>query len=363
MVKKLVRKKSVHNVLRDSSTDAHGHSTGMNRTLGVWDLTGFGIAAVIGAGIFSTVGNAAFNGGPGVVFLFIFTAIACGFSAFCYAEFASQLPVSGSAYTYAYASLGELIAWIIGWDLIMEYAIGNIAVAISWSDYFTSLLAGYGIRFPAFLSMDWLTAKRGHEAIEALVASGVPLEQVAQKGATLAQVDAYRAFMDAPHFLGFPIVCDLPAFAVTVLVTAVVYVGIQESKRISNIMVLVKIAVLLLVVGLGAFYIRPENWTPFMPNGVSGVLKGVSGVFFAYIGFDAISTTAEECKNPQRDLPRAMIYALIICTVLYVVVALVLTGMVNYQNLAVGDPLAFVFGAEGANIPWISGVIAVKQIY
>ncbi len=360
--KKLMRKKSVHNVLRDSSSESHGPNSGMNRTLSVWDLTGFGIAAVIGAGIFSTIGNAAFNGGPGVVFLFMFTAIACGFSAFCYAEFASQLPVSGSAYTYAYASLGELIAWIIGWDLIMEYAIGNIAVAISWSDYFTSLLAGYGIRFPAYLSMDWLTASRGHTAVEALVASGIPLEEVAQKGATLAQVDAYQAFMNAPHFLGFPIVCDLPAFVVTVLVTMVVYVGIQESKRVSNIMVLVKIAVLLLVIGLGAFYVRPENWSPFMPNGVSGVLKGVSGVFFAYIGFDAISTTAEECKNPQRDLPRAMIYSLIICTVLYIAVALVLTGMVSYKDLAVGDPLAFVFGTEGANVPWISGVIAVSAV-
>lgn len=360
--KKLMRKKSIHTVLRDSSLESHGPNSGMNRTLSVWDLTGFGIAAVIGAGIFSTIGNAAFNGGPGVVFLFIFTAIACGFSAFCYAEFASQLPVSGSAYTYAYASLGELIAWIIGWDLIMEYAIGNIAVAISWSDYFTSLLSGYGIHFPSYLSMDWLTAKRGHEAIETLLATGIPLDQVAQKGASLAQVDAYHAFMGAPHFLGLPIVCDLPAFIVVALVTMVVYVGIQESKRVSNIMVIVKIAVLLLVIGLGAFFVKPENWSPFMPNGVGGVLKGVSGVFFAYIGFDAISTTAEECKNPQRDLPRAMIYSLIICTVLYIAVALVLTGMVSYQSLSVGDPLAFVFGVEGANVPWISGVIAVSAV-
>ena len=367
------RRKPIHAIITDAGDvpDGHGPSgqsasgpsgSGMVRTLGVWDLTSFGIAAVIGAGIFSTIGNAAFNGGPGVIFLFLFTAVACGFSAFCYAEFASTLPVSGSAYTYAYASLGELIAWIIGWDLIMEYAIGNIAVAISWSDYFTSLLAGYGIQFPTYLSMDWLTAERGHQAVGALIATGVPLADAAAKGMTSLQIEGYTAFENAPHFFGMPFVCDLPAFVVVILVTAVVYVGIRESKRISNFMVLLKILVLILVIILGAAYVRPENWHPFMPNGVGGVLKGVSGVFFAYIGFDAISTTAEECKDPQRDLPRAMIYSLIICTILYVAVALVLTGMVNYTKLQVGDPLAYVFGPDGANVHWISGIVAISAV-
>lgn len=327
MMARLLRKKSIADIVRDSAG-------GMKRTLTVVDLTSFGIAAIIGAGIFSTIGAAAFNGGPGVVFLFIFTAIACGFSAFCYAEFASQLPVSGSAYTYAYATLGEFLAWIIGWDLLMEYAIGNIAVAISWSDYFTSLLAGYGIDFPKHFSMDYVTASRNFPDVLAA----------------------------APRFFGIPLVADLPALAIVVLVTWVVYVGIQESKRVSNLMVLLKLLVLLLVIGLGAFYVKPENWSPFMPNGVSGVLRGVSGVFFAYIGFDAISTTAEECKNPQRDLPRAMIYSLVICTVLYILVALVLTGMVPYTKLGVGDPLAFVFGPEGVGVNWISGVIALSAV-
>jgi basic amino acid/polyamine antiporter, APA family len=363
-LKTFTRRKSIEKIIHETKdfSDGHHSGSGMKKTLGVWDLTGFGIAAVIGAGIFSTIGNAAFNGGPGVIFLFLFTAIACGFSAFCYAEFAATLPVSGSAYTYAYASLGELLAWIIGWDLIMEYAIGNIAVAISWSDYFTSLLKGYGIHFPSFLSMDWLTAKRGYLVVDGFIQQGVALADVAAKGATSLQIEGYQAFLGAPHIFGMPVVCDLPAFVITVLVTWVVYIGIQESKRVSNVMVIVKILVLIMVVVLGAMYVQPANWNPFLPNGASGVLKGVSGVFFAYIGFDAISTTAEECKNPQRDLPRAMIFSLIICTVLYIAVALVLTGMVNYQKLAVGDPLAYVFGPEGANIGWISGVIAISAV-
>ncbi len=362
----LFRRKSIRDIVRDSKLNPDGHGgvggTGLHRTLGVVDLTSLGIAAIIGAGIFSTIGNAAFNGGPGVAFLFIFTAIACGFSAYCYAEFASQLPVAGSAYTYAYATLGELLAWIIGWDLLMEYAIGNIAVAISWSDYFTSMLAGYGIDFPLHFSMDFLSAARGHATVSAVLEQGVPLGEVVQGGVSNAQFAAYQAFESAPRLFGFPVVADLPALFSVILVTFVVYIGIQESKRVSNFMVLLKLLVLALVIGLGAFFIKPENWNPFLPNGIGGVLKGVSGVFFAYIGFDAISTTAEECKNPQRDLPRAMIYALVICTILYILVALVLTGMVPYTQLGVGDPLAYVFGPEGVGINWISGVIALSAV-
>jgi APA family basic amino acid/polyamine antiporter len=364
--KSLFRTKPIQSILTEAELDPNAHAGhgggGMKRTLGVVDLTAMGIAAVIGAGIFSTIGNAAAAGGPAVSLLFVFTAIACAFSAFCYAEFASSIPVSGSAYTYAYASLGEIIAWIIGWDLLMEYAIGNIAVAISWSDYFTSLLQGYGIQVPLWMSMDSLTASRGYDAVRPLLDSGVALTDLAAQGISAAQMDAYNAYLTAPTIGGLHVIGDLPAMVVVAIVTGIVYIGIQESKRVSNFMVALKIAVLLLVIGLGAFFVKPENWSPFAPNGTSGILKGVSAVFFAYIGFDAISTTAEECKNPQRDLPRSMMYSLIICTVLYIAVALVLTGIVPYSKLAVGDPLAYAFGPEGANVSWIAGVIAISAV-
>lgn len=365
--KSLFRVKPADQILMESGQDSSVHgivnTSGLKRTLGVWDLTALGIAAVIGAGIFSTVGNAASSGGPATIFLFIFTAVACAFSALCYAEFASSIPVAGSAYTYAYASLGELLAWIIGWDLLMEYAIGNIAVAISWGDYLNSLLSGYGIHFPAYLTTDLLSASRGYEKVKAVLDSGVPFDQLTLSGGVSpALVDAYSAWTQSPQIFGFHLIFHFPAVVATILVTTVVYLGIQESKRVANAMVLLKLLVLLLVVGVGAFYVKPENWTPFAPNGVSGVMKGVSAIFFAYIGFDAISTTAEECKNPQRDLPRAMIYSLVICTVLYVLVALVLTGVVKYDQLAVGDPLAFVFGPRGADVSWIAGIISISAV-
>lgn len=366
-----LRTKSIEQIQRDAEmgfrdgevivTSATGQHQ-LKRALGRWDLTALGIAAIIGAGVFSTIGNASYHGGPAVALLFIFTAIACGFAAICYAEFASMLPIAGSAYTYAYASFGELVAWIIGWDLIMEYAIGNIAVAISWSDYFTTLVAGYGIRIPEYLTMDFLTASRGFARVDELLRSGLSLDQIGGLEGMNGAIEAWRAWTSAPVVGGVHFVCDLPALAIVVIITALVYVGIHESRRASNVMVLIKLAVIVLVIGLGAWYVRPENWTPFAPNGITGVLKGVSGVFFAYIGFDALSTTAEECRNPQRDLPAGMIYSLIICTVLYVLIALVLTGMVNYQNLAVGDPLAYVFGPEGANIGWVSFIISFSAV-
>ena len=294
--------------------------------------------------------------------LFIFTAVACAFSALCYAEFASAIPVSGSAYTYAYATFGELLAWIIGWDLLMEYAIGNIAVAISWSDYFTNLLAGYGIHIPGFLVTDMLSASRGHDLVVDLVAKGQSLVQVAGNPDNTAAYQGYMAWEAAPHFGAIHLICNLPALFITAVITYIVYIGIRESKRTANVLVLIKVAVVLLVIATGAFYVKPENWHPFMPNGFSGVLKGVSAVFFAYIGFDAISTTAEECKNPQRDLPRSMFYSLLICTVLYIAVAIVLTGIVSYKKLAVGDPLAFVFGPQAANVPWISAVVSLTAV-
>ncbi len=355
MAHPLLRKKSIEKILADADAGLHdGHGV-LNKVLGVRDLTFMGIAAVIGAGIFSSIGKACYDGGPGVIFLYIFTAVACGFAALCYAEFASTVPVSGSAYTYSYVAFGEIFAWIIGWDLLMEYAIGNIAVAISWSDYFTGLLDKVGLHIPAWLTMDYFTAHRGFGEVSNLLAQG-------QKVASLDPniMYNYNAWIHAPRLFGIHLVMDFPALLIVTFITYIVYIGIKESRTASNIMVIIKLAVIFLIIVLGAYYVQPQNWTPFTPNGISGILKGVSAVFFAYIGFDAISTTAEECKNPQRDLPRGMIYSLIICTILYVLLALILTGMVHYTKLNVGDPLALIFEARG--LRWISGIVAVSAI-
>lgn len=355
MMNNLFRRKTIDSILAETKAGYTEEGTTLNRTLTVRDLTAFGIAAVVGAGIFSTIGNASASGGPAVSLLFVFTAVACGFSAMCYAEFASMIPVSGSAYTYAYASFGEFIAWIIGWDLLMEYAIGNIAVAISWSDYFTGFLSGIGFVIPEYFTMDFLTAWRGHDQVTKLLAEGQTLDTI-----SAGLVDAYSAWLNAPTIGSLRIVADIPALVITLLISYLIYIGIKESRTASNIMVGIKLAIIFLVIAIGFFYVNPENWSPFAPHGVAGVLKGVSAVFFAYIGFDAISTTAEECKDPQRDLPRGMIYSLVICTVLYIIISLTLTGMVNYSELAVGDPMAFVFKKVGLN--WISGIVAISAV-
>ena len=348
----LFRKKQIGDILRDIPDSEHG---GMKRNLKLRDLTAMGIAAIVGAGIFSTIGTAASYGGPAVSLLFVFTAIACGFSAMCYAEFASRVPVSGSAYTYAYASFGELVAWIIGWDLIMEYAVGNIAVAISWSDYFTALLTGFGLHFPEWLGMDYSSAHAGFVEVTSKLSQGIPLSEIS---AHLQH--AYHAWADAPVIMGTHCILDLPAFVIVVLITCLVFVGIYETKVANNIMVLIKLTILMVIIGVGAFWVNPDNWSPFAPNGIGGVMKGVAGVFFAYIGFDAISTTAEECENPQKDLPRSMILSLLITTVLYVLISMVLTGMVYYGDLAVGDPLAYVF--ERVGLTKFSGIIAISAL-
>lgn len=355
MVKDLFRRKSIDSMLQIAAENQLKEGTSLRKNLGVKDLTALGIAAIVGAGIFSTIGTAAVKGGPAVSLLFVFTAIACGLSALSYAQFASSIPLSGSAYTYAYASFGELVAWIIGWDLIMEYAVGNIAVAISWSDYFTSFLHGFNINFPQFLSMDYFSAMHGHAQALLEIAKGISLTTLP----SLMQ-DAYNAWITAPQIMGLHLIVDLPAFVIVILITVLVFIGIYETKVAGNIMVLLKLVILFVVIAVGSFYVNPGNWNPFAPNGISGVLKGVSGVFFAYIGFDAISTTAEECKNPQKDLPKSMMLSLIITTVLYVAIALVLTGMVSYKELAVGDPLAYVF--QKLNLTWLSGVIAFGAI-
>ncbi|MEJ2904784.1 amino acid permease [Pedobacter panaciterrae] len=364
MFEKLFRKKSIAKILEDAEKGYGDHGASLHKTLGVRDLTAFGIAAIIGAGIFSTIGKASADGGPAVIFLFIFTAIACSFAAFAYAEFASMVPVSGSAYTYSYVAFGELVAWIIGWSLIMEYAIGNITVAISWSDYFTGLLSSIripafginGIHLPDWTTMDYLTAYNGHAHAEALVNAGKNYANLDD-----ATRIANNAWITAPQIGGFHLVADLPALGIIIFITWLVYRGMKESRNASNAMVIVKLAVILLVLAVGVFYVDTGNWDPFAPNGVSGVLKGVSAVFFAYIGFDAISTTAEECRNPQRDLPRGMMWAIIICTILYVAIALVLTGIVNFKLLAVGDPLAFVF--DQIDLKLMSGIIAVSAVF
>ena len=360
----LFRKKSVQSILDNVAKQQEESTHVLSKHLGVRDLTAMGIAAIIGAGIFSTIGQASADGGPGVILLFAFTAIACGFAAFCYAEFASMVPVSGSAYTYSYVAFGEMFAWIIGWALIMEYGIGNITVAISWSDYFTGLMeiiriphiCPTGIHIPDWATMDYLTAFRGYNQAELLMHSGKQFSNLDP-----ALQTAYTAWAGAPTLGFFHFVADIPALMIIIFITWLVYRGIRESRNATNVMVLVKLCVVILVIIVGVFYINTDNWHPFLPNGISGVLKGVSAVFFAYIGFDAISTTAEECKDPQRDLPRGMMWSIIICTFLYIIIALVLTGMVKYNFLAVGDPLSFVFSK--LNLTWMSGIVAVSAIF
>ena len=355
MANSLFRTKKIESILSQGSDDHHG-GEGLKRVLNVRDLTFFGIAAILGAGSFSSLGGAVFHGGPGVVLLFLITAIACGFTAFCYSEFASRIPVAGSAYTYAYASFGELFAWIIGWALIMEYSIGNIYVAYSWSDYFTSFLDKAGLHIPEYLSTSYMEAKHAVD-----------------RGST--NPDELTAWSNAPVIGGLRIIFDLPAFIINVLISYLVFRGIRESRNFSNIMVVLKLTVVVLIIAVGGYLVFSHgltfNWTPandegirsFMPNGFGGVMAAVSGVFFAYIGFDAVSVLAEESKNPQRDLPKGMILSLVICTVIYILLALVLTGAVNYKKFdGVGDPLAFIFEKENLNIGWMQFSIAIAAV-
>ncbi|MBS1645766.1 MAG: amino acid permease [Bacteroidetes bacterium] len=339
MIKSLFRKKTISSTLL--TNEAGGAHTNLNKVLRAKDLTFFGIAAIIGGGTFSAIGNACYNGGPAVIFLYIICAVACGFTAMCYAEFASRVPVSGSAYTYAYVSFGELFAWIIGWALLMEYSIGNIYIAFSWSGYFTNLLDAIGLHLPEYLSINYKEAHRAF--LENKIGS-----------------EGYWAWTKAPQLASLKIIFDLPAVAINVLITALVYIGTKESKNISNAMVVIKLAIIVLVILVGVFYINIDNWSPFMPNGFGGVMAAVSGVFFAYIGFDAVSTLAEECENPQRDLPKGMMYSLIICTVVFIVLCLVLTGMASYTLLGVSDPLAEIFKLKG--VKWMLFVVSVAAV-
>ena len=354
MSKSFFRTKNIDRILAEGADESHG--SGLSRVLTVRDLTFFGIAAILGAGSFSSLGGAVFSGGPGVIILFIITGIACAFTAFCYSDFASRIPVAGSAYTYAYASFGELFAWIIGWALIMEYSIGNIYVAYSWSDYFTSFMDKMNCHIPAYLSTSYMEAKHG-------ITSGS------------TNIDILSAWNHAPIVAGIKVIFDLPAIIINLLITYLVYRGIKESRNFSNLMVILKLGVVLLIILVGGYLVLHNgltlNWLPaneagvksFMPNGFSGVMAAVAGVFFAYIGFDAVSVLAEESQNPQRDLPRGMIYSLVICTIIYILLTLVLTGAVNYKNFeGVGDPLAFIFEKENLNVGWMQLLVSICAV-
>jgi basic amino acid/polyamine antiporter, APA family len=355
MSKSLFRTKKIENIVAEGSDDPHGGGGGLKRILSARDLTFFGIAAILGAGSFSSLGGAVFNGGPGVVVLFIITAIACGFTAFCYSEFASRIPVAGSAYTYAYASFGELFAWIIGWALIMEYSIGNIYVAFSWSDYFTSFLERCNIHIPHWLTTSYMEAKNA-------VASG-------------GNPNDINAWNNAPMLGSLRVILDVPALVINLLITYLVYIGIKESRNFSNVMVILKMAVVALIILVGGYLVFANgltgNWLPandagvksFMPNGFSGVMTAVAGVFFAYIGFDAVSVLAEESKDPQKDLPKGMVWSLVICTAVYILLTLVLTGAAHYKQFdGVGDPLAFIFEPQNLNIPWMQFLVAIIAV-
>ncbi len=322
---------------------------GLRRSLNKWHLTALGVGATIGAGIFATTGTAIVGdalrpgAGPAIVVSFLLTAVTCGFAALCYAEFAAMVPISGSAYTYAYASLGELVAWIIGWDLIVEYAVGNIGVAIAWSGYFRELISHFGVALPAWLATDFRSA---HGAAEAVAA-----------GATDA-TNQYlaSAITTAPNVLGFPFIANLPAFLIVACITCILVIGIRESASSNNAMVILKIAIILFFVTVGLTLIRPINWNNaelggFAPNGFAGISAGAAIIFFSYIGFDATSTAAEEAKDPARDMPFGIIMSLIVCTVLYIMVAAVMTGMAPWTRLGTAEPmvtaLAFADGSPG----------------
>ncbi|HEX8071235.1 MAG TPA: amino acid permease [Pyrinomonadaceae bacterium] len=354
MLRGIFRTKSLDDIL----AAAGGPQFALKRTLGAFNITLLGIGAIIGAGIFATVGTAAAGdavrpgAGPSLMLSFVITAVVCAFTALCYAEFASMVPISGSAYTYSYATLGELVAWIIGWDLIIEYAVGNVAVAISWANYFRTLMAGFGINIPAWLATDYRTAGK----------------LAATNPAAYAE-----AFGGAPQLFGHPVIFNLLAFMIVALITVVLVWGIKESAEFNAGMVIIKILVLAFFVGMAIYYVSPShmatNWRPFQPNGWHGTLAAAAVVFFAYIGFDAVSTVAEECKNPARDLPIGIIASLVICTVFYIVIAAVFTGILPYGELVQklaneqAEPLTMALShVAPPGVTWPSTVVAFGSV-
>ena len=347
MLERLFHRKSLDAIPQDAAPPEHQ----LRRVLGPLQLTLLGIGAIIGAGIFATIGTAAAGdlsrpgAGPALMVSFVVTAIVCGFTALCYAEFASLVPISGSAYSYTYATLGELVAWIIGWDLIIEYAVGNIAVAISWANYCKTFLRWFGIVVPDWLSMDYRTAAKIVDA------AGVR-----------------TVYHDAPHILGVPIIFNLLAVLIVTVITLVLVWGIRESARVNAAMVGIKILVLLFFVAVGCRWVQPANWTPFAPNGWAGISAGAAIVFFAYIGFDAVSTVAEETKDPQRNLPLAILASLAICTIFYVVVSAVFTGLIAYPDLKAAlateqaEPLTLALEHVSPQLGWAVGIVAFGSV-
>ncbi len=339
----LLKRKPIADLLADRD-----QSHGLKRALGVGDLVMLSIGAVIGAGIFSSIGTAAagemlpsgevvrYGAGPALVLSFVLLGAVCGLAALCYAELAAMIPQAGSAYAYSYATLGELVAWIIGWDLILEYAVGNIAVAIAWSGYFASLLGSFGLELPAHLTHGYRTA---------LLSSNPEVHGLLQT---------------APRIVGVPVLLNVPAALIVLAITALLYIGVRESARANNIMVVVKLLVLGLFVTIGVAHINPDNYTPFAPNGWRGIHQGAAIVFFAYIGFDAISTAAEETRDPQRNMPRGILGGLAICTIIYVVVGAVATGLVPYQQLRAADPLSRAL--EVAGLAKASAIVAAGAV-
>jgi basic amino acid/polyamine antiporter, APA family len=335
----LFRRKPIAALLVDEADSKHA----LKRVLGAGDLVMLSIGAVIGAGIFGAIGTAAagqvaadgtiirYGAGPALVFSFLLLGGACALAALCYAELASMIPQAGSAYAYTYATLGELVAWIIGWDLILEYAVGNVAVAISWGDYFNTLIRGMGVQLPAWLTTGYRTALLS------------------------ANPDVHGLLETAPRIAGIPILVNIPAFSIVAVITWLLLRGAKESARVNNVMVVIKLIALSLFIAVGVTHLHPEYYTPFAPNGFTGIHQGAAIVFFAYIGFDAISTAGEETRNPQRNLPIGILGGLAICTLIYVIVGAVLTGMVPYQSLAnTADPLAYALQTAGFHrVGWV----------
>jgi len=329
----LFRTKSVDRVLADAQGPRHG----LRRALGPVHLTLLGVGAIVGAGIFAQVGTAAagnedhLGAGPALIVSFALTGLACLFTALCYAELAALTPIAGSAYTYAYTTLGEIVAWIIGWDLILEYAVGNVAVAVSWSEYFCDLLHGAGIHVPLYLAVDLRAA-----------------------------LHSPQIMAQAPRLCGLPLIINLPAVGIVALITLLLVVGIRQSAWFNAAMVGIKLLVLAFFAVLGLFYVNPRNWQPFAPHGWAGIQAGAAVIFFAFIGFDAVSTTAEECRNPRRDLPIGILASLGICTLIYVAVTAVLTGMIPWHELNTGKPLAVAMRV--VNRPWAAQLVDAGSV-
>jgi APA family basic amino acid/polyamine antiporter len=360
-------KKSIEKLLAESGSSEGG----LKRTLGALNLTMLGIGAIIGAGIFVLTGNAAANyAGPAVSISFVLAGLGCLFAGLCYAEFASMIPIAGSAYTYSYATMGELVAWFIGWNLVLEYLFAAATVSVGWSGYFSAFLSELGLHIPAAFASAPLGVANGHQIVRAFTcvdpATGMTVIDPVTR---VAQAFADRAACTAAGHQVIDGIINLPAVLLIAALTMLLVRGVQESATLNNVMVAIKTTIVLLVIGFGVLYVNRENWTPFVPPntgewgkfGWSGVFRGASAVFFAYIGFDAVSTAAQEAKNPQRDLPIGMLASLLICTVLYILMSLVMTGLAPYSSLSVPHPVSVAIGAA-PSLRWLEYLVNVGAI-